>query len=140
MLNLIAILMGLAADAPVVSATPVLSECDAHASALSSVALNAPLDVHYAIENAPTCYSVTLTVAGKPVRGFVLNRKLDAVIAFEKSRVDAEREAFSRPIPMPVNPSAPPPAPSVKETERPKAEVAKAEKKSSKPDPKVTFN
>lgn len=126
---------GAPATAAVGADVALFSSCDTSSEVVASVPRDAAFDVRYSIDNEPTCYLVTLALPGRIVRGYVFDRKVNAVMAFEKSRVEAERYAFSLPIPLP--PSAAPPAP--KEPEKTKIEPVKVEKKPSKPQPKVAF-
>ena len=112
----------------------VLSDCDTSADVVAQVPRSEDMHVIYSIAGAPTCYLVTFKAGSKTMQGFVFDRKLEAVTAFEHSRVEAERDAFSKPIPVPASPSAAP-APS----EQAKTVEAKVEKKPAKPAPKVAF-
>ena len=91
----------------------ILSECDGYSTVRAEVAEDAKLKVNFSIAGAPTCYSVTVIVGGSEVKGYILDSSLDAVQAFEKSRAEAEREAFKA---APVH-SPPPPAAKSASTE-----------------------
>jgi hypothetical protein len=117
----------------------LFSSCDTSSEVIASVPRDAAFEVHYSIDNEPTCYLVTLALPGRTVRGYVFERKLNAVAEFEKSRLEAARYAFSLPIPLPPS-AAPPPAP--KDSEKPKTDPAKTEvakAKPSKANPKVSW-
>lgn len=91
-----------------VSAAPeyrILSECDASATVRANISKETQLQIHFAIAGAPTCYSVTATVDGKQVRGYVLNAGLDAIVAFDKSRMKVSRDAFEAQQALPQTPA-----------------------------------
>ncbi len=114
------------------SSVPVLSECDTDSKVIAQAPAAADLHVIYSIAGAPTCYFVSYVSGGKTVRGFVFDRRAGSVKEFERERVAAEVDTFSRPIPMPAPPNAAPPEP-------PKPVVtAKAEPPKKAP-PKATF-
>jgi len=134
MLNIILFAAGLALQAPAPASgdIAVLSACDSGSNVVARVPRNTDLQVIYSIADAPTCYLVTYKSNGKTMRGFVFDRRLNAVMAFEHSRVDNEVETFSKPIPI-VEPAAPKAdAPAAAAAPAPaKTEVASA--KSTKP-------
>jgi|HubBroStandDraft_2_1064218.scaffolds.fasta_scaffold1129899_1 hypothetical protein len=139
-MHLIALMIGVAFQTPAPASVAVLSECDASSDVVAQAPRDAALEVHYSIAGAPTCYLVTGTLQGKPVRGFVLDRQVDSVVAFEKSRVQTEQTAFKAP-PV-IEAPAPPPADPVKTTDSAKTAAvvtAKApeEKKPAPKHPKV---
>jgi hypothetical protein len=110
-----------------ISAAPdyrILSECDPSATVRASLAKEAQVDVHFAIAGASTCYSVTATVDGKQVRGYVIGTDLDAVLAFEKARIQATRDGINA-SPVIPQPDPQPAAPSVKATDADKPAEAK---------------
>ena len=113
-------LIGLAMQAPPAPHYRILSECDPSAEVRAEIQQNTPMAIGFSIAGSPACYSVTATVGGKQIHGYVLDRSLDAIQAFDKARVADEREAFSRP-PVPAPPPAPP------------AETADSKKQESKP-------
>jgi hypothetical protein len=129
----------------------ILSECDPEAAEVrAEPAKNSRLEVRYAIPGSPTCYSVTGSVDGTQVSGYILGRGLDAVEAFESRRAAAERAAFraaAPPVPAePVlaaqAPLKPPPAKTAvkKEVARAPNVPAKSPAGDLKKDqPKVTF-
>lgn len=109
MVNLIAFTAALAlqAGAPAQAApaqVTVLSECDASSEVAARVPKDAALEVHYSLAGVPTCYFVTLNARGETVRGYVVDRELDVVVAFEKSRVESEQAAFKAPPPASTAP------------------------------------
>jgi hypothetical protein len=84
----------------------VRAECGTAAETLSEVPKDAPLKVHFSIAGNQTCYAVSGEVNGKPVRGYVSGRGLDAVEGFERERAQSRQAAFQVP---PLPPSPPPP-------------------------------
>ena len=142
-MNLIALIAGLAIQAPAPAPSSpglaVLSECDASSDVVAKAPRDAALDVHYSIAGAPTCYFVSVSVQGRTVQGFVLDRQAPAVVAFEKSRVETEQTAFKAPLPLP--PSAEPqPQPEPAKAPQPVAVKASESKKPmSKTNPKVSM-
>jgi hypothetical protein len=94
-------LIGLAMQAPPTPHYRILSDCDPSSEVRAEIAKNTPMEIRFSIAQSPTCYSVTATVDGKHVSGYVLDRNLDAIETFEKARVTAERDAFSAPLPLP---------------------------------------
>jgi hypothetical protein len=85
----------------------IYAECDTASEVRAQIGREAPLSVRYAITGGPVCYSVTATVEGKPVNGYLLDTTLSAVRTFEATRAKDEAESFAR---MPVAPPAPTPA------------------------------
>jgi hypothetical protein len=102
--------MNFAPAAPADPQYKIVSECDPGSSVRGEIAQDTPLKIHFAITGAPACYSVTATIDGKEIKGYLLDGGPDAVREFEKSRADVEREAF-RAIPVPSPPPPPPAAP-----------------------------
>lgn len=105
MIFLFVLFLGIASE---VSAAPeyrILSECDASANVRANISKDAQLQIHFAIAGAPTCYSVTATVEGKQVRGYILDAGLDAIVAFEKSRMKVSREALEAQLALPQPPA-----------------------------------
>jgi hypothetical protein len=132
MTNLI-LIFGIAMQAPAPSGVPVLEYCDASAPVIAQVSRDAAMDVRFSIAGSPTCYLATMTIDGRAVRGYVLDRRLDAVVAFEKSRVATEQAAFKAPLYVPP-PEPPAAAPSVAT-----AKLAEDKKLAKKAPPKVAF-
>jgi len=116
MLNLAASILGIALQAGAEQASdasrvPVFSDCDTSSSVIVQAPLDATMHVHYSIAGAPSCYQVTLTVEGHPVQGYVFDPRVDAVLAFERSRIRTEQSAFSAPLYIPpVEAATPSPA------------------------------
>lgn len=105
-MNLIAFMAALALQGAAPLPVAVLTECDASSDVAAHVPKDAAMDVHYSIAGAPTCYLVTVTIQGKTLKGYVVDREADAVVAFEKSRVESEQAAFKAPLPMPASTAA----------------------------------
>jgi len=122
-MNLAFLLLNLSFQAPQPQYA-LLSECDSSAEVLAQIPQDTPLEIRFAIGGSPTCYSVTATVGGKKLRGWVTARGLDAIAAFDKARAEYEREAWR---PVVVAPPAPAPAPAP-----PQAVAAKEDPKASK--------
>jgi hypothetical protein len=118
-MKLIVLLLGITLELSAVSEVRILSECDEAAEVRANVAKDAEVKVHSSVSSGSPCYSVTATVDGKQVHGYVTDDGLDAVGAFEKARIQSLREALSV-APVPPAPAAvtpPPPKPQVKESE-----------------------
>jgi hypothetical protein len=91
----------------------ILSACDESAEVRANIPKDARLEVHSAASGGSTCYAVTATIDGKELHGYVVDRSLDAVVAFEKANAEFSRKALSAvPVP-PAPPAAPPPAQGV---------------------------
>jgi len=107
-MNLIGLILGFAIQSPAPATVPVLGYCDASAPVIAQAPRDAAMTVRFAIAGTPTCYLATITVDGRELRGYVLDRHLDAVVAFERSRVATEQAAFKAPlyIPPPEAPAA----------------------------------
>jgi hypothetical protein len=96
---------------------------------------DAAIDVRYSIAGASTCYFVTLSAQGKiAVQGFVVDPELDAVVAFDRSRLENERIAFKAPVPVPV--IASPVSAATVEPEKTAVAVKAPEKKPVVPKPR----
>lgn len=108
-MGIVAFLIGITLQVSEAPRERILSACDKSAGVLAEVASNAAVEVRYSVAGTLTCYSVSVTVEGKQVRGFVLDRGLAAVQLFEKARVENERETF-RVAPLPSSPSSAPAA------------------------------
>jgi hypothetical protein len=106
MLNLAAFMLGIAVQNPAPANAPVLSECDTSSDIVAKTPLDAAIEVHYAIAGAPSCYQITLTINGQVMRGYVFDPRLDAVAAFEKSRLETEQAAFKAKLYIPPLPAA----------------------------------
>jgi len=142
MLNLIAVIIGLALPEAAPPLVAVLSECDAGSDVIARVPRNALFTVHYSIDNGPTCYLVTLssgegaTAEGPAIRGYVVDRHIDAVIAFEKSRVRKEQNVFSARLPGSEVAAA---SVEAEKSQAAAAVKARDEKKSAAKQPKLTW-
>jgi hypothetical protein len=118
------------------SAHQIRSECNKSAEILAEVPKNAPLKVHFSIAGAENCYAVSGDVKGKPVRGYTVDRELDAVRVFETQRAQDRQAALRAPL---VQPSLPAPPPKVADSPKPllrdgdAKETAAAPKKPAKP-------
>lgn len=140
------LLLGIAFEVSAASEYKILSECDESANVRANISKDTRLEIHFAIAGAPTCYSVTATVDGKQVRGYVLDAGLDAILAFDKARMKVSRDTFEAPqvLPQPSVQIADPgmnsssgkkPAAAEKptEAERPVDEAPKAKASAEKP-------
>jgi hypothetical protein len=99
------LLLGVALDVSAASEYRILSDCDPSADIRATISKDAKLQIHFALAGASTCYSVTATVDGKQVRGYVLNGDLDAVLEFDKARLKVSREALNAPQVVPPTPA-----------------------------------
>jgi hypothetical protein len=139
-MHLIALMMGIALQAPAgsspaMSKVAVYSDCDPSSTVVAQVPRDSALDIRYSIADAPpTCYYVAAAVNGETVRGFVLDRQMPAIVAFEQARVANEKEAFKAPLPLP--PSETPVAPAPAEPAKTVAVKAEDEKKPQVKPPK----
>ncbi len=133
MTNLIGLILGFALQAPAPPSVPVLEYCDASAPVVAQISRDAAMDVRFSIAGSPTCYLATMTIDGRAVRGYVLDRRLDAVVAFERSRVATEQAAFKVPLYVPP-PEPPAAAPAVAA-----GKLAEDKKLPKKAPPKVAF-
>jgi hypothetical protein len=109
----ILVLLGAALQVSAAPADQLLSECDSSSGVLAQLSRDSQITVRFAVAGATTCYSVTAMVDGKPVRGYVLDKTLDGVLAFEKTVSEARQNLIEAPafIPPPAAP-VPDPAPS----------------------------
>jgi len=112
----------------------VYSACDENADVLAEIQKDAPATVHFSITGGVACYSVTVTVSGSAVRGYVLDSTLVAVQAFDEARAKNDRASFANPpsVSLSLPPVVPTPSakpPSVKE------DTAKAEPKTAPKEP-----
>ena len=135
MTNLIGLVLGIAmqAPAPGPASVPVLDYCDTSAPVIAQAPREAAMNVLFSIAGSPTCYLVTTTIDGHAVRGYVLDRRLDAVVAFERSRVATEQTAFKAPLYVPP-PDPPAGAPAVAAVKAPEDK-----RPAKKAPPKVAF-
>lgn len=107
-LRIIVLLLGIALE---VSAAEyrILSGCEDSAEVRANISKDAEIEIHFSIagSGSSTCYSVTATLDGKRVRGYVLNANLDAVRAFEQSRIKNTQEEIHDALPVVRQPSVP---------------------------------
>jgi hypothetical protein len=119
--RIVVLLLGVTLEVSAASGYRILSACDDSAEVRANVSKDAEVKINFSITGSSACYSVTATVDGKQIRGYVLDGVLDAVLTFEKARIKASRDTLNAP-PVPPAPSeAVPPAqiaaPSVKSTD-----------------------
>ena len=95
--RIIVLLLGIVLEVSAASEYKILSGCDESAEVRALVLKDSPIEIHFSIAGFPTCYSVTATVDGKQVRGYVLNAGLDAVLAFDKAGTKTRRELLNAP-------------------------------------------
>jgi hypothetical protein len=84
----------------------IYSACDEHADVRAEIQKDTPLRVQFSIAGGSVCYSVTATVGGKTVRGYVLDGTLDAVRGFDSARAKNDRESFENTPIVSVRPPA----------------------------------
>ncbi len=121
------LLLGIALQVSGATQYKILSECDPSSEVRGLIAKDSQIKIHYAIASATTCYSVTSTVEGKQVRGYVMSPELDGVLAFDKSASKSRREIGDTPPPVP-------PAP-VEQTHDPVASATGTKKAPDVPEP-----
>jgi hypothetical protein len=133
--RMIVLLFGIALEASAASQYKLLSSCDESSEVRGLISQDSRITIHFAIASAITCYSVTATVDGKQVRGYVLNPALDGVLAFEKSGMEARSNLInaSSVLPPPAE-HVPDPAVGSADTKKP---VAAPEPAKVAPKPKV---
>jgi hypothetical protein len=112
-MRMIVLLLGITLEASAASGFRILSECDEAAEVRAHIAKDAQVEIHSSVSGGSPCYSVTATVEGKQIHGYVIDSGLDAVLAFEKAKTQSLREALSA-APVPPSPPAttPPPPPA----------------------------
>ena len=89
-------------------------DCSDFAAPLTTLEPNAPVEVRSSVAgNAKTCYSVSVVIDGKPVKGYVQGNELTAVAEFERRRmaVAAAIVNVAPAGPEATAPSAPPEKP-----------------------------
>jgi hypothetical protein len=105
-------LIGVALESAPASHYKILSGCDPLAEVRAEIEKSTPLQIRFSIGGAVSCYAVTADVNGETVRGYVLDRGLDAVQAFEKEKAAGERQFAGAPAPptqsTPSDSAAPP--------------------------------
>ena len=125
----VVLLFGAALQLGAAAAVPLLSECDAAATVKANVAKDADVKVISSLSGGADCFQVLAQVDGKQTRGYVIGRDLDAIVAYEKERVEFLRGAMSRPPAIETPP--PPPAPAAAEANpasKPEAATKEQEK------------
>ena len=119
----------------------IFSACDEHEDVRAEIQKDTPLRVEFSIAGGSVCYSVTATVGGNTVRGYVLNGTLDAVQAFDRARAKNDRESFVNTPIVSVRPPAIESSPSEKPPTA-KQSTVKADPKPEKklpPPPKMSM-
>ena len=114
----IILVLGMALEASAASQYKLLSSCDESSEVRGLISKDSQITIHFAIASAVNCYSVTATVEGKQVRGYVLDPKLDGVVAFEKAGIEARRNIIDAP-PVSLRPPEQIPDPAVSSTNKP---------------------
>ena len=111
----------------------IYSECDENTDVRAQIQKDTPLSIRFAIAGGSPCYSVTASVNGKEIRGFVLDRSLDAVRAFDEARARNDRDSFEHaPVAAAVSQAAAAPKAAVIKEAEVKV-VPKTEKKEPPP-------
>ena len=111
----------------------IYAECDDASDVRAEVSRDAAIHVRYAITGGAACYSVSATVDGKQVSGYILDASLPAVKAFEAKRAADEADSFAR---MPVEAPPPPAKPEAAASEPPAPKPADPPKPPAKPSAK----
>ena len=109
---MIVFLLVIALQASAAAGFRIVSACDEFAEVRANIPKDAPLQIHSSIGGGSPCYSVTATVEGKQVQGYVTDSNLDAVLAFERANAEFSRKALSAPLAPPTPPAAAPPTQS----------------------------
>lgn len=87
---------------------PFLEDCSDSAGVLAKLASNTPVEVRFSMAaGAQTCYAITATVDGKPLRGYVKGNELAAIAEFERQKATFAASVVSA---APAVPAAAPPA------------------------------
>jgi hypothetical protein len=102
----IVLILSLGLDVSAASEYKILSGCDDAGEVRARVSKDSQINIHFSIAGYTTCYSVTVTVDGKQVQGYVLNAGLDAVREFEQARIKTTRDSFNAQVILP-QPSVP---------------------------------
>jgi hypothetical protein len=136
-MKLIVLLLGITLELSAASGIRILSECDGSAEVKATIAKDAEVKVLSSFSNGSPCFSVVATVDGKHVRGYVIDSDLDAVVAFEKARIDSLKQAMSAPpvVPPPPAPPAAVASPSAPAAPEPAKEPAPEKPKKPAPIP-----
>lgn len=95
-------------QAPVQPAgVPLTEDCSEFAPVLATLSASAQVEVRSSVAGfAKTCYAVTATVGGKPVKGYVLGNGLTAVSEYERERAAASAAMIVPPPPPEAAPAA----------------------------------
>jgi peroxiredoxin len=103
----------------------LLASCSSDAEKIATIQSSDPLQVGYSMAGeSQMCYSVTVTVNGKAVKGYVLGAAHPTIAEFEREARTHVPEIPPPPPPLPAAPTAQATAPAAAE---PKAEPAKPE-------------
>jgi len=102
---MIVLLLVIALQASAASGFRIVSACDESAEVRANIPKDAQLKIHSSVGGGSPCYSVTATVEGKQIQGYVTDSSLDAVVAFEKANAEFSRKALSA-TPAPPSPAA----------------------------------
>jgi hypothetical protein len=132
----IVVLLGTALQVSAAPAYQLLSECDPSSAVLAQISKDSQITVRFAIAGAATCYSVTANVDGKPIRGYVLDKTLDGVLAFEKTVSQARQNLIEAPAFLP--PPAPPVPDAAPSAGKKSPDPAEPAKQAPKPKAKST--
>lgn len=117
--------LGITLGLSAASEIPILSDCEEGAQVLAKVAKDADVKVRSSVSSGTPCFAVTATVDGKPVQGYVTDASVDAVVAFEKERVELLKAVLTAPPVISQPPlAAPPPPPSLAKPDVKPPEVA----------------
>jgi hypothetical protein len=133
--RMMVLLFSIALEASAASQYKLLSNCDESSEVHGLLSKDSQITIHFAIASAVTCYSVTATVDGKQVRGYVLDPALDGVLAFEKAGIEARSKIIDA-APTPPSPAEKTPDPAVASTDT-KKPVEASEPAKAAPKPRV---
>jgi hypothetical protein len=99
---------------------PLTEDCSDSAPVLANLSTSAPVEVRSSVAGyAKTCYAVTATVGGKPVKGYVLGNGLPAIADFERERAAVAAASIIDVAPAPAAAAAAAPAPKAPAVEKP---------------------
>lgn len=111
-MQMIVPLLVFALEASAASEFRILSACDESAELRVNIQQDTQLQIHSSVSGGSLCYSVTATVEGKQVHGYVIDGRLDSVVAFEKEKTKFLRSTLSVPLGSPSPPNVTPQAQS----------------------------
>jgi hypothetical protein len=96
------LIFALASVTAVAATVPVRDACGEDASVIANIQPSDALRVEHGVvgESVP-CYAVTLSQAGKTVRGYVSDTTLPAIVEFERKRALESRVVIPEPPPEP---------------------------------------